>query len=82
MSKWNWRKEQEDDFNNLKKLISEEPCLTLYAKDRENIVTTDASKTSLGVTLWQKQSDGESKPTAFGSRCYSKSDKRLLHYWL
>ena len=58
-SKWNWGREQEDDFNIIKKLLTEEPWLTHYAKDRENIVPTDASKTSLGITLWQKQLDGK-----------------------
>ena len=38
-------------------MLTEEPCLAHYAKDRENIVTTDASKTGLDITLWQKQPD-------------------------
>ena len=49
--------------------------LAHYAKDRENIVTTDASKTGLGITLWQKQSDGEIKPIAFGSRYLNDTEK-------
>ena len=65
---WNWGKEQDENFNNMRKLLTEEPCLAHYAKDRDNIVTTDASKSGLGITLWQKQSDGEIKPIAFGSR--------------
>ena len=74
-SKWNWGKEQDEDFNNRKKLLTEEPCLAHYAKDRDNIVTTDASKTGLGITLWQKQSDGEIKPIAFGSRYLNESEQ-------
>ena len=74
-SKWNWGKEQDEDFNNRKKLLTEEPCLAHYAKDRDNIVTTDASKPGLGITLWQKQSDGEIKPIAFGSRYLNKSEQ-------
>ena len=74
-SKWNWGKEQDEDFNNIKKLLTEEPCLAHYAKDRDNIVTTDASKTGLGITLWQKQSDGEIKPIAFGSRYQNESEQ-------
>ena len=57
-------------------MLTEEPCLAHYAKDRENIVTTDASKTGLGITLWQKQSDGEKKPRAFGSRYLNNSEKK------
>ena len=72
---WNWGKQQNDDFENIKEMLTEEPCLAHYAKDRENIVTTDASKTGLGITLWQKQSDGEIKPMAFGSRYLNDSEK-------
>ena len=56
-------------------MLTEEPCLAHYAKDREIIVTTDASKTGLGITLLQKQSDGEIKPIAFGSRYLNDSEK-------
>ena len=71
---WNWGKQQNEDFENIKKMLTEEPCFAHYAKDRENIVTTDASKTGLGITLWQKQSDGEIKPIAFGSRYLNDSE--------
>ena len=74
-SVWNWGKQQDEDFNSIKEMLTEEPCLVHYAKDRENIVTTDASKTGLGITLWQKQSDGEIKPIAFGSRYLNYSEK-------
>ena len=56
-SVWNGGKQQDEDFNSIKEMLTEEPCLTHYAKDRENIVTTDASETGLGITLWQKQSE-------------------------
>ena len=56
-------------------MLTEEPCLAHYAKDRDNIVTTDASKTGLGITLWQKQSDEEIKTIAFGSRYLNDSEK-------
>ena len=56
-------------------MLTGEPALTHYAKDRDNIVTTDASKNGLGITLWQKQADGELKPIAFGSRFLNDSEK-------
>ena len=46
-----------------------------YAKDKENLVTTDASKTGLGITIWQKQDNGEIKPIAFGSRYLNDTEK-------
>ena len=51
--------EDQKDFEANKKMLTEEPALAHYAKDKDNIVTTDASKTSLGITLWQKQAEGE-----------------------
>ena len=35
-------------------MLTEGPCLAHYVKDKENIVTTDASATGLGITLCQK----------------------------
>ena len=49
-------------------MLTEESALAHYAKDKDNIVSTDASKTGLRIKLWQKQADGELKPIAFGSR--------------
>ena len=77
-SKWNWGKEQDEDFKNTKKLLTEEPCVAHYAEDRDNIATTDASKTGLGITLWQKEPDGDIKPRAFGSRYINESEKNSI----
>ena len=56
-------------------MLTDKPCLAHYAKDKCNMVTTDASKTGLGITLWQKQDDGEIKPIAFGSRYLNDTEK-------
>ena len=56
-------------------MLTETPCLAHHAKDTENIVTTDASKTGLGITLWQKQDNGEIKPIAFGCRYLNDTEK-------
>ena len=42
-------------------MLTEKLCLGHYAKDRGNLVTTDASKTGFGITLWQKQDSGRYK---------------------
>ena len=70
-------KQQDEYSNNIKKMLTKEPCLAHYAKDRGNIVTTNASKTGLEITLWQKQSDGEIKPVEFGSRYLNDSEKTI-----
>ena len=36
---------------------------------------TDASKTGLGIALWQKQDDGNIKPIAYGSRYLNDTEK-------
>ena len=60
---WIWGKEQQKDFfKKIKQVLTEGPCLAHYAKDKDNIVTTDVSTTGLGITLWQKQDDGNTKP--------------------
>ena len=46
-------------------MLTEGPCLAEYAKDKANIVTTDASTTGLGITLWQKQDDGNTYTEKF-----------------
>ena len=72
---WIWGPEQDTDFNRIKQMLTEGPCLAHYAKDKDNMVTTNASKTGLGITLWQKQDDGNIKPIAYGSRYLNDTEK-------
>ena len=67
--------EQQNDFETIKKMLTEKPALSHNAKDKDNIVTTDASIIGLGITLWQKQADGELKSIAFGSIFLNDSEK-------
>ena len=53
---------------------TDKPCLAHYAEDKHKMVTTDASKTGLGITLWQKQDNGEMKLIAFGSRYLNNTE--------
>ena len=59
-----------------KQMLTERPCLAHYAKDKDNIVTTDASKTGLGITLWQKPNNGITKPIAITSRYLNETEKK------
>ena len=47
-----------------KQSLTKCPCLAHYAKDKDNMVTTDAITTGLGITIWQKQDDRNAKPIA------------------
>ena len=75
---WIWGPEQETDFNRIKQMLTEGPCLAHYAKDKDNMVTTDANKTGLRITLWQKQDDGNMKPIAYSSRYLNDTEKKYL----
>ena len=44
----------EEDFNELKKMIIGILCLADFATVKDNIVTTNASRTGLRATLWGK----------------------------
>ena len=52
------------------------PFLAHYNGNKDNIVTTDASKTGFGKALWQKQSNNELKPIAFASRYLNDAEKK------
>ena len=65
------------DFKQIKQMLTGKPCLGHYAKNKHNMVTTDASKTGLDITLWQKQDNREIKLIAFGSRYLNNIDKTI-----
>ena len=57
-------------------MLTEGPCLAHCAKDKDHIVTTDASTTGLGISMWQKQDNGNTKPIAYGSRYLNDTEKK------
>ena len=57
-------------------MLTEGPCLAHDSKFKQNIVTTDASTTGLGITLWQKQDDGITKLIAFESRYLNETEEK------
>ena len=59
-SEWNRTERKEEDFNQINKMIAEIPCLAHFARDRNNIVTIDASRTGPETTLWSKENDKQS----------------------
>ena len=75
-TKWEWTEERNTDFNKIKKELTSQPCLAHYNGNKENIVTTDACGTGLGIALWQKQSNGDLKPIAFASRYLNDAEKK------
>ena len=53
--KWEWTKEINDDFEQLKKEITETPCLAHFDPKKDNFITTGACNTGLRATQWQKK---------------------------
>ena len=70
--KWEWTKEITDDFEQLKKKITEAPCLAHIDPKKNNVITTDAC---IG-TVWQKEGK-IIKPVAFASR-FLTDCKRIM----
>ena len=69
-----WTPEIDEDFENLKKEITESPCLAHFDPKKANYVTTDACNTGLWATLWQK---GEKfRPVAFASRFITDCERK------
>ena len=74
-TKWEWTPEIDEDFEKLKKEITEAPCLAHIDPQKENYITTDACNTGLGATLWQK--DGEIfRLVGFASRFLTDCEKK------
>ena len=74
-TKWEWTKEINDDFEQLKKEITEAPCLAHFDPKKDMFITTDACNTGLGATLWQKE-DENFRPIAFASRFLTDCERK------
>ena len=58
-------------------MLIEIPCVAHFARERDNIVTTDASGNGLGIILSQKQNDKAIRSIAFTNR-YLKDDVKIF----
>ena len=59
----------------MNKLLTEIPDLAHFARDRNNLVTTDASRTGHGITQLQKQSDNTIRRKAFAEVIERRREK-------
>ena len=74
-TEWEWTPEIDEDFEKLKKEITEAPCLAHFDPQKKNYITTDACNTGLGATLWKKE--GETfRPVVFASRFLTNCEKK------
>ncbi|KMQ91056.1 krab-a domain-containing protein, partial [Lasius niger] len=75
-AKFDWTKEQQDAFDEIKEAFEDAPVLYLARPDRRFGVEIDASKTGLGARLYQYESnENEKKYTvAYASRSLKKAE--------
>ncbi|XP_043206121.1 uncharacterized protein K02A2.6-like [Amphibalanus amphitrite] len=71
-----WTKEANDAFNEVKRLISTRPVMKPFSARLRTIVTTDASDRGAGAMLTQIQPDGEERPVAYWSRSFTDAESR------
>ena len=67
---WTWQSQQEDAFQNVKRLVSHQPVLKYYNVHEEVTIQCDASEVGLGATLLQN-----GQPIAYASRALSKTEQ-------
>jgi hypothetical protein len=73
-SKFAWDASQQDVFDRIKNLISEEVTLTYFDPEKETVLQVDASTKGLGATLLQ-----EDKPVAFASKALTDVESRYAN---
>ena len=73
--KWEWTKEINDDFEQLKQEITKTPCLAHFDPKKDNFITTDACSTGLEATLLQKENETLS-PVALAIRFLTECERK------
>ncbi|GFW93036.1 retrovirus-related Pol polyprotein from transposon 17.6 [Trichonephila clavipes] len=72
--KFQWTKECEDSFLQLKEALTSSPILIYPQPDKPFILDTDASTESVGAVLSQ-EIDGQERVVAYWSKCLSKPER-------
>ena len=72
---WEWTPEISEDFENLKKDMTEAPCMAHFDPKKDKYVTTDAFNTGLGATLRQKEGE-VFRPIAFASGFLTNCERK------
>jgi len=83
--KWEWTKEAERAFGELKERFTSAPILAHFDAQQPVIIETDASDFAIGTILSQRDKEGRLHPVAFHSRKFQPAeinyeihDKELL----
>lgn len=78
---WQWSPVQQKAFNHLKEVLTSRPLLSLFRREGDIEVHTDASSRGLAGILLQKQND-DLKPIAYFSRKTSREEAMYHSYEL
>lgn len=72
---WSWKEEQQNAFDQIKKVITSSPILVHPDPSKPFMVECDASDYAIGAVLSQKQSDDKWHPIAFYSHAMTKEER-------
>ena len=72
---WTWDSPQQQDFEDIKTLITQDPVLAYYDPTRPTQVSADSSRYGIGGVLMQLTA-GHMKPVAFVSRTLNAAESR------
>lgn len=73
-NEWVWSHEQEESFQALKRLLTEEPVLKFFDPHKQVRISADASQYGLGAVLLQ-QHEAAWQPVAYASRALSSAER-------
>ncbi|UYV71739.1 hypothetical protein LAZ67_9000200, partial [Cordylochernes scorpioides] len=75
MLRWNWDLKTNKAFQDLKELLTKEPCLAYYNLNSPTELITDASPIGLGAVLILTQQNGIKRLIAYASRSLTDTEK-------
>ena len=78
--KFNWNKEQQETFDELKRKFLEAPVLQMPDPSKPFVVETDASKFASGGILQQQDSNGDWHPCSYISKSFSETERNYEIY--
>jgi len=79
---WEWKKEQQEAFNDLKEALSSTPVLMAPNYEQEFNITSDASGTGIGGVLTQLDVNKKERPIAYFSRQLKGHERNWSTYEL